>query len=172
MNQSVDRLNELSADDAQADFLKCCGSQVWAQKMAEARPFATEIELLEAGERIWRSLGEEDWQEAFRAHPRIGETKAAAGQSETAQKWSAQEQSQSQNVAADVMAALAERNGEYERRFGFIFIVCATGKTADEMLQLLTLRMKNTPSTELRVAAEEQRKITQLRLQKLLESKS
>lgn len=170
MNQSLDRLNELSADDAAAEFLKCCGSTAWAKRTSDARPFANQNDLLSAADEIWWSLTEEDWLEAFRAHPRIGEKKAEAGQSAQARQWSANEQSESQKAAADTKAALADGNREYEQRFGFIFIICATGKSAEEILEALNARLHNDSKTELRAAAEEQRKITQLRLKKLLEN--
>lgn len=170
MNQSLDQFNQLSADEAQAELLKCCGSQRWAQTLAAARPFAHAQELFAKGDEIWWSLTEADWLEAFRAHPKIGEKKAAAAQSEQAQKWSAQEQSGAESAAASVTDALADGNRAYQDRFGFIFIVCATGKTADEMLAILNQRLSNPPDVELRNAAEEQRKITQLRLAKLLQA--
>ena len=169
MNQSVNRLNELSVNDAQAEFLKCCGSQRWASAMTAARPFAIVDELLTKADSIWWSLSAEDWLEAFRAHPRIGEKKAAAAQSKEAQQWSAQEQSGINDAAADTIAALADCNRDYEQRFGFIFIVCATGKSSEEMLAILQTRLQNDAETEIAVAAEEQRKITRLRLEKLLQ---
>jgi OHCU decarboxylase len=113
-------------------------------------------------------MGEDDWLEAFRAHPKIGEQKAAAVQSEQAQSWSAQEQSGVTDAATETKAELAARNQEYEQRFGFIFIVCATGKTSAEMLAILTERLQNDTETELRIAAEEQEKITRLRIAKML----
>ncbi len=161
-------LNSLSTVDAQGEFLKCCGSRNWARLMTEARPFASLDDLLAKAGVVWRSLGEDDWLEAFRAHPKIGEQKAAAAQSEQARSWSAQEQSGIECAAAETRAALAEGNQEYEKRFGFIFIVCATGRTSEEMLAILNRRLQNEPGTELPVAAEEQRKITRLRLEKLL----
>ena len=170
MKQSLDRLNELSADDAAAEFLKCCGSTAWAKAMSDARPFSNSDELSFKADEIWWNLDEEDWLEAFRAHPKIGEKKAAAVQSAEAQRWSAQEQSETGRAAAETKAAMAEGNREYEQRFGFIFIICATGKSAEEILAALNGRLNNNPETELRAAAEEQRKITQIRLQKLLEN--
>jgi len=169
MNQSVNRLNELSVNDAQAEFLKCCGSQRWASAMTAARPFANVDELLTKADSIWWSLSAEDWLEAFRAHPKIGEKKAAVAQSEEARRWSEREQSGIRNAAADTMAALATGNRDYEQRFGFIFIVCATGKSSEEMLTILQARLQNDTETEIAVAAEEQRKITRLRLEKLLQ---
>jgi OHCU decarboxylase len=170
MNQSIDRINELSVAQAQSEFLKCCGSTQWAKRMSDARPFAYADDLAAKADEIWWSLSEEDWLEAFRAHPKIGEKKAEAAQSAEAQMWSAQEQSESARAAAETKAALAEGNREYEQRFGFIFIICATGRSAEEILAALNGRLNNDPETELRAAAEEQRKITQLRLQKLLEN--
>jgi OHCU decarboxylase len=168
MSQSVQRLNELSALEAQAEFRKCCGSTRWAQTMTQNRPFASFETVLATADDAWWSLDTEDWLEAFRAHPRIGEKKTAAAQSEQARAWSAQEQSAVANAAAQTITQLAERNREYEDRFGFIFIVCASGKSSEEMLSMLNSRMHNDRETELRVAAEEQRRITRLRLEKLL----
>jgi OHCU decarboxylase len=170
MNQSINRLNELSADDAQAEFLKCCGSRRWAQAMTSARPFSNLDDLLAKAENLWWSLDKEDWLEAFRAHPKIGEKKAAAAQSEQARSWSAQEQAGISDAGTEIIRMLAEGNREYEQRFGFIYIVCATGKSSEEMLTILRDRLRCDPGTELRTAAEEQRKITCLRLAKLLQS--
>lgn len=136
--------------------------------MCDARPFASVEALLNQSDEAWRATREDDWFEAFGAHPKIGETKAAAEQSPQAQNWSAQEQSGVATAARETVAELAEKNREYENRFGFIYIVCATGKSSEELLQLLNKRLKNDRETELRTAAEEQRKITTLRLQKLL----
>jgi OHCU decarboxylase len=169
MNQSVNRLNELPANDAEAEFLKCCGAQRWAAAMTAARPFANVDELLTKADSACSSLSSEDWLEAFRAHPKIGEKKTAATQSEDARKWSAQEQSGIRSAAATTMAALAAGNRDYEQRFGFIFIVCATGKGSEEMLAILQERLQNDAETEIAVAAEEQRKITRIRLEKLLQ---
>lgn len=138
--------------------------------MASFRPFHSIDELLAKADSVWWSLAEEDWLEAFHAHPKIGERKAAATQSEQAQNWSVDEQSGTSGAGAEVMSALAEGNREYEQRFGFIYIVCATGKTSEEMLTILRQRLQNDLETELRNAAEEQRKITRLRLEKLLQS--
>ena len=165
---SLDSLNELPRPDAEAEFLKCCGSTRWARAMTAARPFATEPEVFARADDISSSLEDADWLEAFRAHPKIGEQKAAAVQSHQEQKWSAQEQSGVAEASAGTIAQLAERNREYEDRFGFIFIVCASGKSPDEMLAILNSRIDNDPRSELRIASEEQRKITRLRLEKLL----
>ena len=169
MDQSLERLNELPAKAAEAEFLGCCGARAWAEGMTQARPFATVDAMLERAHALFDQLSDDDWLEAFRAHPKIGERKAASAQTETAQRWSAQEQSRTGEAAAEVIDELAQANREYEQRFGFIFIVCATGKSAAEMLALLESRITNPPAAELRIAAKEQKKITQLRLHKLLE---
>ena len=164
----VGRLNRLTGEEARAALLDCCGSARWAREVASLRPFRDVGHLLDAGERIWFALGRVDWLEAFRAHPRIGEKKAAGPVSEDARRWSEREQSRASAAAEETKAALAEGNRAYEEKFGFIFIVCATGKTAREMLAILRGRMKNDAETELRAAAAEQWRITELRLKKLL----
>ena len=156
-------LNALPEHGAVMELLKCCGSSVWAETMASARPFDDLESLCNHAERIWWTLGSTDWLEAFRAHPRIGERKAGSG-------WSAQEQSGMNTAAAATAGALARANEEYFARFGYIFIVCATGKSAEEMLSILQSRIHNDPSDELRIAAAEQNKITRLRLGKLISS--
>lgn len=164
----VGRLNRLTGEEARAALLDCCGSARWAREVAALRPFRDMGHLLDAGERVWFGLGRVDWLEAFRAHPRIGEKKAEAGVSEDARRWSEGEQSRAGAASVGTKAALAEGNRAYEEKFGFIFIVCAAGKTAEEMLAVLRGRMKNDAETELRVAAAEQWRITELRLKKLL----
>jgi OHCU decarboxylase len=168
VDKELDRLNSLTPADAEAEFLKCCGSERWAKRMSEARPFADFAEVSAKAEAIWSSFGAEDWLEAFRAHPKIGERKAATTQSEQAASWSAKEQSQAQEAGDETKAAIAEGNRNYEDRFGFIFIICASGKSADEILATLNQRLANDIKNEMRIAAEEQQKITELRLKKLL----
>jgi OHCU decarboxylase len=168
----LDRLNDLDDEEATTELLTCCGSPVWARQMARLRPFLDDGELLEAGNRVWWSLNPEDWLEAFHAHPRIGERigerTAEREQDARAAAWSAQEQAGATSAADGTAAALAEGNRAYEQRFGYIYIVSAAGKTADEMLSILRERLANDPESELRVAAGEQAKITRLRLEKLL----
>jgi OHCU decarboxylase len=135
------------------------------------RPFWDVGQLLNLGGRIWRELGVEDWLEAFRAHPKIGESTPQRETGAEAQAWAEGEQSRAREASDATLDALAEANREYEERFGFIFIVCATGKTADEMLALLRGRIDNDPETELRVAAVEQWRITELRVRKFLNVK-
>ena len=168
LHTELEKLNSLSPEQANAEFLKCCGSRTWARAMNEARPFATVARLLVTADDLWSSLSNEDWLEAFRAHPKIGEKKAATTQAEQVQKWSAQEQAGTQEAATETKAALAEGNRKYEGRFGFIFIICASGKSAEQMLASLNNRLQNDPETEMAIASEEQRKITRLRLEKLV----
>src|SRR5215831_12438203 len=160
---TIDDLNDLPLQAARDEFLKCCGSVEWSRAMTAARPFAGDEALFTKADQVSAGLKTEDWLEAFRAHPRIGEKKAVK-QTQQEQRWSAQEQSAMQAASAAIIAQLANRNREYEARFGFIFVVCATGKSPGEMLEILNRRIHNDPELELQIAAQEQRKITNLRL--------
>lgn len=160
-------LNLMPESSARAALLECCGSSVWVERMLAARPFESVEALLAEADRAWLRLGREDRLEAFRAHPRIGEREGTAGSVQGA-AWSAGEQSGVLAAPEDVRADVAKANAEYERKFGHIFIVCATGTSAGEILARLRERLGNYPSVELDVAAEEQRKITRLRLEKLI----
>lgn len=140
---------------------ECCGSSRWVSAMTARRPFVTCEAVLAAADEIWTSLDNADWREAFAHHPRIGE--------QTGSSQAAQEQSGMSGSTGELQQAMAEVNRDYEQRFGYIYIVCATGKSAEEMLAIAQSRLRNDPDTELRVAALEQLKITRLRLQKLLE---
>ncbi|HEX9917637.1 MAG TPA: 2-oxo-4-hydroxy-4-carboxy-5-ureidoimidazoline decarboxylase [Pyrinomonadaceae bacterium] len=169
LSAGLERLNSASVAEAETELLKCCGSTAWARAVAARRPFGDAHELLKAAEEIWWSLSERDWLEAFAAHPRIGgRERAARAQHRQAEGWSEQEQSGARDAAQATLDELAAANRAYEDKFGYIFIVCATGKTADEMLGLLYARLPNVADAELRVAAAEQHKITSLRLEKLL----
>ncbi|APR83438.1 Allantoicase [Minicystis rosea] len=163
----LDRLRTLLREEAEAELLSCCGSRAWAGGMADLRPFKSLDDVLTAADAVWRGLGPNDWLEAFKAHPRIGEKKAEAAQDARAKAWSEKEQSGVTTAAAETLAALAELNRTYDEKFGHIYIVCATGKSADEMLANLRARLGNDAATELGVAAEQQRKITRIRLEKL-----
>jgi 2-oxo-4-hydroxy-4-carboxy-5-ureidoimidazoline decarboxylase len=164
----VDALNHLPEAEAREGLLRCCGSRAWAQGMLRARPFADERALLEAAERVWRELGRADWLEAFAHHPRIGERQLREKFAATA-AWASQEQKGTQGASEQTLRELASGNAEYERRFGHVFLVCATGRTADELLRLLRQRIDNPAETELGIAAGEQAKITALRLKKWME---
>jgi len=168
VSAEVAKLNELEGEDAYAALLQCCGSQKWARGMERERPFEDMHELLLTADHVWWSLNAADWLEAFAAHPKIGEKKEVA-EATTSSRWSEEEQAGASGATEAMQAALLKANHDYERRFGYIYIVCATGKSAEEMLALLYQRLQNEPDTELRIAAEEQRRITHLRLRKFLE---
>ena len=165
---SVAELDAMAASEAAPLLESCCGSGEWVRRTLERRPLGSVDALLRAADEVWWALDRADWLEAFAHHPRIGERAAAAPQGERARAWSAGEQRGVAQGDAEVRAALAEGNREYERRFGYIYIVCASGKSAEELLALLRGRLANDAATELRVAAGEQAKITRLRLLKLL----
>ena len=167
----IGKLNRLSAEEARAALLACCGSTRWADATAALRPFWDVGQLLNIGGRVWRELGREDWLEAFRAHPKIGESRPERETGAAARAWSEGEQARAREASDATLESLAEANREYEGRFGFIFIVCAAGRSAEEMLAALRERLGNDPEAELRVAAGEQWRITELRLGKFLNVK-
>ncbi len=166
MTVPVDHLNALPRAEAASYLGDCCGSTRWVEAMLDRRPFAGIDDLLAAADDAWSTTGPGDWDEAFAHHPRIGERRAAAVVSAAARDWSAREQ---QAAAADepARAALARASEEYERRFGRLYIVCAAGRSARELLDDIEARMGNDAERERAVAAEEQRKITRLRLMAL-----
>ena len=150
--------------DARALLARACGSSRWVDRMMERRPFGNDARLLRTARIEWFGLTEADWLEAFSHHPQIGDRASLLARFPATHDLSAKEQVGIDHAQNDVLSALAEANATYLDRFGFIFIVCATGKTADEMLALLRARLPNSRATELRIAAEEQAKITALRL--------
>jgi len=143
---------------------RACGSTRWVDRMMARRPFGRDAKMLTAARVEWFALSEADWLEAFSHHPRIGDRAALEARFPQTHDLSAKEQSGIGIAGADVLTALAQANTDYFNRFGFIFIVCATGKSAEEMLALLLSRLQNDRPTELRIAVEEQAKITALRL--------
>jgi 2-oxo-4-hydroxy-4-carboxy-5-ureidoimidazoline decarboxylase len=161
-------LDRASGDDATALLRRCCGSTHWVREMVDARPFGDSDTLRAQAERVADHLTRDDWLEAFSQHPRIGDREVLRARYASAGGWEGGEQSGVVDAGDDVLDALADANREYERRFGFIFLVCATGKSAADMLALLRERIENDPADEWRVAAAEQRKITQLRIDKLV----
>jgi len=166
MNPILEDWNLLEPQVAVAAVLPCNGSLEWAVQLAKLRPIKSDEALFAASDRVWLALGPEDWHEAFDSHPRIGEHKAKAA-TEKSLTWSAGEQSAAK-LTEDTQAALAAANRVYEETFGRIFIVCASGKSAEEMLAILRKRLANDSETELLEAAEQQRQITQQRLRKWL----
>lgn len=161
-------LNALPTAEAHAAFLHTCGSTAFAAAMTEARPFASLEDAKEKARAVWKSLSRQDWDEAFRAHPEIGGKKAEGPQTVTSATWSSGEQSKVGDASSDTRAELAAVNAKYRETFGRIYIVCATGRTAEELLAIAKARLANDPETEVAVAAEEQSKITELRLEKLV----
>lgn len=168
MTEKLEEFNSLPNEAATDELMKCCGSTRWAQALAAARPFSRLDELLDASDRIWWSLDTADWLEAFSHHPQIGEKKSERPQAAEASRWSEEEQAGTRAADAQTASALSQANRAYFERFGYIFVVCATGKSSAEMLALCEERLSNDPGAELRTAAEEQRRITHLRLRKLL----
>jgi 2-oxo-4-hydroxy-4-carboxy-5-ureidoimidazoline decarboxylase len=168
VSEALARWNGLPQEEAVREILACCGSNAWAAAMASKRPLHDEASLLAASDFAWRNLREMDWLEAFRSHPRIGESHAEeTGDSQSA-AWSEQEQQKAAAAEEAVKMALKWGNREYEQKFGRIFIVCATGKSASELLEILRRRLHNDEATELQQAAEEQRQIMHIRLKKWL----
>jgi OHCU decarboxylase len=158
--------NRQESEEAASQLRHCCASSRWAKLLAGMRPFADELTLYQASDDIWATMQESDWMEAFRAHPRIGEKKVeATGQS---RQWSLQEQGSAEHAEAEIKHAMADGNRRYEELFGFTYIVCATGKSLPEMLNILQTRLHHDRATELAEAAEQQRQITQIRLRKWL----
>jgi 2-oxo-4-hydroxy-4-carboxy-5-ureidoimidazoline decarboxylase len=164
------RLNKLPELEAHAQLLRCCGAPRWAEGMMKARPFKTEAELFMTADKVWLNLEHRDWLDAFAQHPRIGGKDALRAKFSATKEWATGEQAGVGSADEEVLDGLARGNEDYERKFGYIFIVCATGKTAAEMLKLLRDRLGNDRQSEIVIAAEEQRKITRLRLEKLLAS--
>jgi len=161
-------LNSLTAEDAAKELRQCCGSSRWADLVSSDRPYSKLETLITHADLVWWTLTPADWLEAFRSHPKIGEKKPGDKVSVQSQQWSGQEQAGVSSAPQDTVDSLAELNRAYEEKFGFIFIICATGKTSEEMLAALKERLQHDSDTELRLAAAEQAKITALRLKKLL----
>ena len=158
--------NALPSNQAESLLMDCCGSARWATIIAARRPYATPEALHKAADSDWWKLDRADWLEAFSHHPQIGD-KAASG-SESALQWAEGEQTGARIASDDVKARLARANRAYFEKFGYIYIVCATGKTAEGMLAILNQRLQNDLASELSIAAEQQRLITRIRLEKLL----
>ena len=158
------RLDEASAAEARELLRTCCGSTRWVERMAARRPFGNQEALLSSAAEVWWSLGEDDWRQAFAQHPKIGDRDALERRFATTAHLSAVEQRGIEGARSEVLTALSEANRLYEETFGYIFIVCARGRSAEEMLALLRARLPNDPAVEIRVAAAEQAAITRLRL--------
>jgi len=165
---TIKTLNGLDSSEAAAQFNLCCGATNWIKIMNQSRPFQNKNEVYQQAESIWLSLSSEDWLEAFTHHPKIGNINSLRKKFQNTKSISKNEQSGVNNATKSTLKNLAESNQLYEDKFGFIFIVCATGKSSDEMLALIKMRLNNNAKIEMQNAAKEQNKITQLRLKTLL----
>ncbi|PCI37034.1 MAG: OHCU decarboxylase [Elusimicrobia bacterium] len=159
---TLDELNKLSIMEARAAFELCCGARRWIDGMLMRKPYFDAEDLQTAGREIWELLNPEDWKEAFTHHPRIGDIKILRA------KWASDEQSGAAGASEETIQSLKKLNDEYFDMFGYIFIVCATGKPADEMLAILKSRLVHDADEEFKIAASEHAKITALRLEKLI----
>ncbi len=165
---TIDVLNGLPEAERRQALLNCCGSRRWVELMQAAFPVSAEADLFRHADQAWAQCGEPDWLEAFTHHPKIGDLDSLKKKFAATAQWAGSEQGAVAAAAEEILKALAEGNNAYEEKFGFIFIVCATGKSAEEMLALLRQRLPRNRDEELRTARDEQHKITLLRLQKLL----
>ncbi|MBI5858240.1 MAG: 2-oxo-4-hydroxy-4-carboxy-5-ureidoimidazoline decarboxylase [Sphingobacteriales bacterium] len=166
---TLHEFNILPKEKLVEELTKCCGSAAWVQKMLPFIPADDMIELLEDAEEQWWKCSKADWKEAFAHHPEIGDTDSLRKKFVNTAVWASGEQSAVQTASEEILKALAESNRLYEKKFGYIFIVCATGKSAEEMLAMMKERLQNKPEDEIQIAADEQNKITRLRIEKLLE---
>ncbi len=165
---TIEELNKLPDARLKEELLKCCGSSRWVKQMIEAKPFRSEKDLFVKAESCWYHTAEPDWFEAFSHHPKIGDLKSLEKKFASTKALAGNEQASVSKASKKILEKLAEGNKLYEDKFGFIFIVCATGKSAKEMIELLNSRIDNDRTVELKIASEEQHKITTLRLQKLI----
>lgn len=168
---TIEQLNALTQDEARAEMLRCCGAQKWAMHLADMRPYHDAESVMQESDIAFDELAREDWLEAFAHHPRIGDVDALRAKFSTlatTKEWAGGEQAGTRSASEQTLRDLSEKNAKYEEKFGTVFIVCATGKSADEMLKILQSRLPNEADDELNIAADEQRKITRLRLEKLL----
>lgn len=166
---TLHEFNILPKEKLVEELTKCCGASAWVQRMLPFVPADDMVELLEDAEEQWWLCHEADWKEAFAHHPKIGDTESLKKKFASTADWASGEQSGVRSAGEETIRALAEGNRLYEEKFGYIFIVCATGKSAAEMLEMLNERLKNDPEEEIKIAADEQNKITKLRIGKMLE---
>jgi 2-oxo-4-hydroxy-4-carboxy-5-ureidoimidazoline decarboxylase len=160
-------LNKLPEGEARTALLTCCGSKRWVERMLVRRPFADHTAMVDTAREEWFALSTDDWYEAFGHHPRIGDRESLAARFGGAGQFAENEQAGVAGATQAVLDELAQANQAYETKFGFTFIVCATGKSATEMLGLLRARIINDPATEIQVAADEHAKITEIRLNQI-----
>jgi len=166
---TLHELNTIPKQQLQEELTKCCGSSAWVNKMLPFFPADDLVELLEDAEEQWYKCSEEDWKEAFAQHPKIGDLESLQKKSASTAEWASGEQAGVNSASKQTIEALAAANKKYEEKFGYIFIICAAGKSADEMLAILQNRLQNSAEVEIEIAADEQNRITKLRIEKLLE---
>lgn len=169
MSITLQALNNLKESEAKRLFLQCCTAERWVEEMASARPFLSLEQCLKIAQSVWEALSEADYLQAFEGHPKIGDINSLRSKYSNTKALAAREQSAVEGAQEKTLLALAQGNARYEAQNGFIFIVCATGKSAEEMLAILEERLKNSRQKELGIAAVEQSKITEIRIRKLLE---
>ena len=150
------------------ELTKCCGSSSWVSKMAALHPFTSDDQLFNMAERFWHECKEKDWKEAFSHHPKLGDLDSLKEKYANTKDWANDEQAAAKESTPELLQELANLNKVYEERFGFIYILCATGKTAKVILSILRIRLNNDLPTELIMSMVEQNKITKLRLEKML----
>lgn len=165
---TLTELNNLDVPHLKEALAKCCGATAWVEKMATVFPVADKQTLLDQAEKNWFACNQQDWLEAFGHHPKIGDIRSLEEKFDNTVQWASREQGGMETASLGTIAELAAGNKLYEQKFGYIFIVCATGKPAAEMLGLLQIRLNNDPGKEIQVAMKEQNKITKIRLEKLL----
>jgi 2-oxo-4-hydroxy-4-carboxy-5-ureidoimidazoline decarboxylase len=166
---TIKELNHLPEEQLKEELFKCCGSTAWVKKMLSVFPVEDYIDLMEDAEEKWYECSETDWKEAFTHHPKIGDVDSLKQKFASTAQWASGEQAGVNSASDEILKRLAEGNRQYEEKFGYIFIVCATGKRADEMLEILQSRMPNDTKREIEVAADQQMQITKIRLSKLLD---
>ena len=166
-------LNAIPDEELRSELFRCCGSYAWVEGMVQARPYESQLHMRAAADRVWWSLPEAEWRFAFLSHPRIGDVNALKEKfAKNANAWEGGEQSGANNAAEATILALKRGNDDYFAKFGHIFLICATGKSAEDMLSALQERLTNRPEAELLIATGEQAKISHLRLAKLLAEKT
>ena len=165
---TLQELNDLPEEKFKEAFFQCCGCVAWVAQLAQLRPYSSVKDLKDKSDNIWFSCDEISWLEAFTHHPKIGDIESLEKKFAATKEFASAEQSGVHASSELVLHQLKEENDRYENKFGFIFIVCATGKSAEEMLSLLQERIKNDRSDELKIAITEQNKITHLRIAKLI----
>ncbi|PCJ83466.1 MAG: OHCU decarboxylase [Flavobacteriales bacterium] len=165
---TFEEFNQLEKEEVQRELSKCCGSSTWVEVVASLHPYNDKDVLFALASQLWLKCSRNDWLEAFTHHPKIGDLESLKKRFGPTKEWSEGEQVSVEAASQETLLELAEYNQRYEDKFEFIFIVCATGKSADEMLEMLKKRINNNPEKEIKIAAQEQREIMILRLEKLL----